>query len=136
MQLRRASQRFDVREEGRVIFADGSCALDCVIRDISDGGCRVECSLEMPLPERVFLALAQTADVFDCGVRWQIGKVAGLQFIDICGRQLRRALVGAEKPAAPARPSRVTRWLADCNPSDSGSRIATAIDGRRHGTSR
>jgi len=110
-----------------VIFADGSCALDCVIRDISDGGCRVECSLAMPLPERVFLALAQTADVFDCGVRWQIGKVAGLQFIDICGRQLRRALVGAEKPA-PARPSRVARWLADCNPASGGSQATIPVE--------
>ena len=111
MDNRRASQRIDIHQQGRVTFADGSCSLDCVLRDVSEGGCRVELSLTMPLPERLFLTVPHTSDVFDCTVRWQVGKAAGLQFIDICGRQMRRALVGPEQ-AAP-RPSRVSRWLAE-----------------------
>lgn len=109
MQEKRAFPRHDVEIEGRLIFADGACVLECVIIDISEDGARVKTALDVQAPERVYLWQAKTATVFDCEVRWQEHKLVGLSFVDICGRQMRRTLIEACSPAH--HKSRVSRWL-------------------------
>jgi hypothetical protein len=109
MQEKRAFPRLDVEIEGRLIFADGNCVLDCVIIDISEAGARINTALDVVAPPRVYLWQAKTATVFECEVRWQERKLIGLLFVDICGRQMRRSLIEACCPLE--HKSRVARWL-------------------------
>jgi hypothetical protein len=109
MQEKREFPRYDVEIEGRLIFADGTCVLDCVIIDISESGARIKTALDVVAPHRVYLWQAKTAMVFECEVRWQERKLIGLLFVDICGRQMRRSLIEACFPGQPK--SRVARWL-------------------------
>jgi hypothetical protein len=106
----RAAPRREVELPGRVVFADGSASLECLILDVSDGGVRVRTELSLVLPERVYIWRLDTADIFDCEVRWQLGNQAGLYIVDTCGRQMRKALIGS---SAPDHASRVARWLGD-----------------------
>ena len=108
MQDQRAAPRREVEIPGRLIFADGTAALECVILDVSDGGARVRTELSLVLPERVYLFQGDTADILDCEVRWQLANQAGLYIVDTCGRRMRKALIGAS-PAI--HESRVARWL-------------------------
>jgi hypothetical protein len=109
MQEKREFPRYDVEIEGRLIFADGSCVLDCVIIDISESGARIKTALDVTAPPRVYLWQAKTATVFECEVRWQERKLIGLLFVDICGRQMRKSLIEACFPEH--HKSRVARWL-------------------------
>ena len=90
---------------------DCSITLECLIVDVSDAGARVRTELALILPEKVYLWRSDTADLFDCEVRWQLAKEAGLSIVDSCGRQMRRALIGT--PAADEHHSRVARWIGE-----------------------
>jgi len=118
MREKRAFPRHDVEIEGRLVFADGTCMLDCTIIDISEGGARIKTTLDVRAPARAYLWQAKTATVFDCEVRWQEHKLIGLHFVDICGRQMRRTLMEACSPAH--HKSRVSRWL-EHEPDEKGS---------------
>jgi hypothetical protein len=114
MQEKRAFPRYDVEIEGRLIFADGSFVLDCMIMDISESGARIKTALDVAAPPRVYLWQAKTATVFECEVRWQERKLIGLLFVDICGRQMRKSLIEACFPEH--HKSRVARWLGQESP--------------------
>ncbi|MFM9846583.1 MAG: PilZ domain-containing protein [Hyphomicrobiaceae bacterium] len=116
MQEKRAFPRYDVEIEGRLIFADGACVLDCVIIDISESGARIKTALDVVAPHRVYLWQAKTAMVFECEVRWQERKLIGLLFVDICGRQMRKSLIEACFPEH--HKSRVERWLGHETPEN------------------
>jgi hypothetical protein len=109
MRDQRAFPRREVEIQGRLIFADGTAAIDCLIIDLSEGGARITTNLNIALPEKVYLWQSDTLDIFDCEVRWQLGTNSGLSIVDTCGRQMRRALLGAR--ATETRASRVSRWL-------------------------
>ena len=111
MRDQRANPRREVEIAGRLIFADGSASIDCLIVDLSDGGARITTNLNIALPERVYLWQSDTSNIFDCEVRWQLGTSSGLSIVDTCGRQMRRALIGV--PCIQDRPSRVSRWLGN-----------------------
>lgn len=110
MENRRAHPRREVRIDGKLILAEGARTLDCVILDLSEGGARVSVSVEMDLPEKVYLWQSDTDTVFDCEVRWREARYIGLRFVDTCGRQKRRRLLRVAKPAEAAA-GRISRWL-------------------------
>jgi hypothetical protein len=107
MQDRREHQRHAVEIDGKLIFADGRCAFDCVIIELSEGGARVRLSVEVDLPRKVYFWQMKTGSVLDCEVRWQEHKLVGLRFIDSCGRHLRKALIKACQPSQ----GRISRWI-------------------------
>lgn len=107
MQERRASPRHEVHIAGKIISPDMTCVTDCTIRSFSENGALVHTPAPTTVPSKVYLWQRCTGTVFDCQVRWQKnGNQFGLQFIDISGRALRRALI--EKYASEAaRPKAV-----------------------------
>lgn len=115
MQDQRAAPRQEVKIPGRLFLPDGSVTLECWIVDISDGGARIRTELGLVLPDRVYLWRGDTADIFDCEVRWQLAKDAGLLVVDRCGRQMRRALIVALPTAEHS--SRVARWMEAPQPT-------------------
>ena len=93
MTNRRADPRFEVRIPGKLMWANGAASKDCTIRDLSEGGARVDTIVYTEVPATVDLFEARTGNIFECAVRWHQGGMIGLQFVDVCGRLKRRMLI-------------------------------------------
>lgn len=93
MRDNRASPRHQVRINGKILSPDGSCTVDCVVKDISEGGALVNVRSNVVLGSRVYLWQAETGTLFECDVRWRKLDHVGLHFIDIASRAKVRALI-------------------------------------------
>ena len=107
---RRASPRHEVQnKEGRLLFVDQPCFVECTIRDISADGALLSMFVSVPLPTLVLLWEQQTGAIRECEVRWRKGRTVGVHFTDAYGRSTRRAFVetGLAQPRHPA----AAAWL-------------------------
>ena len=72
----------DVREPvqfpGRVVLPDGR-AVEVVVTDVSEQGCRIRTSATLPIAASVRLELAGKS--FDASVRWTLAGEAGLKLV-------------------------------------------------------
>jgi hypothetical protein len=75
---RRGDNRRTALKSGRIVFKDGS--LECRIRNISDGGARLEFGTPQLLPHTFELHVAGMP-ARQCSLRWAKGNVIGVQFI-------------------------------------------------------
>jgi hypothetical protein len=120
----RASDRYEVVIEGKIMSPDLADCLGCVIRNVSDGGALVAIDEGVDVPDRIYLWQQETGTTIACEVRWRKPGHVGLKFADphapavraltrICtpaSRQLRplpvyapRRSVTMPSPAASAR---------------------------------
>ena len=90
---RRTHPRFEVRIPGKLMWSNGACGRDCTIKDLSEGGACVATMAFIDIPDVVDLFEGKTGNIFECAVRWQRNGLIGLQFIDMCSRAKRRALI-------------------------------------------
>ncbi len=93
MDSRRAFTRFEVRIPGKLMWANGTCSKLCTFTDLSESGARVDTGVFTSVPDKVDLFEGKGGNIFECLVRWQQGALIGLQFVDICSRAKRRALI-------------------------------------------
>ena len=93
MDSRRAFSRFEVRIPGKLIWANGASAKTCAIQDLSESGARIDTAVFTSVPDKLELFEGRTGNIFECLVRWQQGAQIGLQFVDMCSRAKRRALI-------------------------------------------
>jgi hypothetical protein len=78
---RRAEPRIAVKRPGRLFYGPAlDLWVDCVIRDQSQLGVKIEVSKLFKLPERAVLADLQDGVAFDVLVKWRRRDMAGLQF--------------------------------------------------------
>ena len=89
---RRAFPRHEVRKDGRLLFVDQPCFVECTIRDISEDGALLSMFVSVPLPTLVLLWEQQTGAIHECEVRWRKGRTVGVHFTDVYGRSTRRAI--------------------------------------------
>lgn len=78
---KRRHVRRRVLRRAKLVYNNGTCTLDCEIRDISDGGCRVRLGSPILLPK--FLELHIQGDALErkCEIRWRSTKELGLLFL-------------------------------------------------------
>ncbi len=93
MQDSRAHPRIPTRLMGRLLSIDGRCNVNCTITDLSEGGAGVTSAEYYLIPNRVFLLVEKSGDIFECEVRRCRADGVGLSFIDSPGRACRRALL-------------------------------------------
>ena len=98
---RRAAPRYEVRKDGRLLFIDQPCFVECAIRNISEDGALVSMLVSVSLPPVVLLWEQRTGAIHECEVRWRKGRTVGVHFTDVYGRATRRAML--EKDFAPLR---------------------------------
>jgi len=95
-----AEQRISVRKrtflKGRIVFNNGSSSMDCLVRDLSEDGARLELSETMTLPEVFDLYIAQKDATFRATLRWRRQEAIGVTFA---------ASTKAPPEPAPAAPS-------------------------------
>jgi hypothetical protein len=93
MDDKRASPRLRSFLKGRVVFNGGQTSLECLIRDISSVGARLELSASVTLPDRFDLDLPHREQTSKVHVQWRRGSQIGVAFDHV-----------ETTPAAPAAP--------------------------------
>ena len=67
---------------GKIIFADGTMVVDCVIRNLSVGGARLDVPATLGLPHAFTLVDVQTERHYVATVAWRRGDQMGVEFSD------------------------------------------------------
>ncbi len=75
----RSSHRRRTLKTGKVVLSD-STVLDCLIRDMSESGARLEFGGPVELPREFRLFVAAANCVFPAELAWQRGLAAGVRF--------------------------------------------------------
>jgi len=75
----RASQRRRALKEAKVVMSDWT-TIDCVVRDMSETGAKVQFSGPTELPGEVRLLILSSNMLQPAEVAWQRGQSAGLHF--------------------------------------------------------
>jgi len=77
---KRNKQRQRVLKTGKIIFANGSFTVDCIIRNQSQIGARLQVPLSVAIPDRFTLLDAQSGLCRAARVVWRKGDELGIQF--------------------------------------------------------
>ena len=67
---------------GEIIFNGGTSAFECLVRDMSDRGCRLAMSSTVGVPSRFTLKIKRDGRQFSATVRWRDDKFIGIEFVD------------------------------------------------------
>ena len=78
----RRSERMRVFMAARILFNQGMMKVDCTIRNISDGGARLEVSDSVTLPEHFDLHIPQKNITRKVRLAWRNGDFCGVSYID------------------------------------------------------
>lgn len=92
-QNRRAVARLQTRKNGKILFVDQPCFVECIIRNISEDGALLSMLVSVPLPQQVLLWEQRTGTLYESEVRWRRDHMVGVHFLDARGRASRRALL-------------------------------------------
>jgi hypothetical protein len=80
MDEKRTSPRLRSFLKGRVVFNGGQTSLECLIRDVSSAGARLELSASITLPDRFELYLPHRDTTSKVHVQWRRGSQLGVAF--------------------------------------------------------
>jgi len=76
----RKSARRSTFRTGWVLDREGKAVTECVLREVSDTGARLELRHNVELPKNFTLALADQNTPRSCTTVWQLSIVAGVRF--------------------------------------------------------
>jgi methyl-accepting chemotaxis protein len=99
---KRTHVRYEVTLPAEIIWNNGGARLACTIKDISLEGARIDTGEFVAVPPKIYLFENDSAQLFECEVRWQNCAQIGLFFVDIGSPATRRALITRNVPASPA----------------------------------
>lgn len=71
-----------VLKGGKIIFADGTMVVDCVIRNLSVGGARLDVPATLVLPHAFTLLDVQADRQYIATLAWRRGDQMGVEFTD------------------------------------------------------
>lgn len=75
----RARQR--TLRSGKIVYNNQTCVMDCQIRDMSEGGCRVRVASTASLPRHFDIQITGMKERRLCEVKWRSPQELGVQFI-------------------------------------------------------
>ena len=88
MKDRRALVRHKTFIKGRIYFNNGLSSMDCIVRDLTEGGSRLEVSETVALPDVFELYLPNKDEYFHAKVEWRKANSLGISW-------------ASEQPAGP-----------------------------------
>lgn len=65
---------------GRIVFHDGVYSCDCIVRELSEGGARVEIPASRLIPRRFYFLSSKEDVAYDCELIWRTRMMAGFRF--------------------------------------------------------
>jgi hypothetical protein len=76
----RGEQRRKALKGGRIVFNNSASAIDCLVRDMSAKGARLEVESVLGVPNEFTLILADGSPPRQCTVRWKRARSIGVAF--------------------------------------------------------
>jgi hypothetical protein len=80
-QGKRSEVRQRALRSAKVIYNGRSCLVDCQIRDLSRGGCRIRISNSASVPAVFELQITGVSEIRLCEVRWRNATEVGVRFV-------------------------------------------------------
>ena len=65
----------------RIVPANINSVIDVTIRDLSDGGARIQIPVDAELPEAFCLLVVSEDQLYPAVVKWRVGEMTGIAFI-------------------------------------------------------
>ena len=78
---KRSRTRQRTLRSGKIIYNNQTCVMDCQIRDMSEGGCRVRVANTANLPRHFDIQITGRRERQLCEVKWRSPQELGVQFI-------------------------------------------------------
>ena len=78
----RASSRQRTVLRGCVSYNNRSAAADCLVRDVSSRGARLELSENVVIPDLIELYIPKRQETFRARVQWRRGNEVGVAYVD------------------------------------------------------
>lgn len=75
------ARRTRVLKKGRIIFQRGLRSIPCIVRDLSDGGAKLQFENAFMLPKQFDLHIDLEDFEVTCERRWEEGLTCGVQFV-------------------------------------------------------
>lgn len=82
---KRISPRVRTFLKGRVIFNNRMSTIDCVVRNISSTGAKLQLTETVTLPDLFELFIPQKGETVRAKLRWRRGEEAGVSFVTASG---------------------------------------------------
>ena len=82
MENKRRGPRQRVFKSGKIVFAGGSFSVDCVIRNQSQSGARLQIPTSVAIPDRFILVDGHAGARHEASVVWRKGDLIGVRFAD------------------------------------------------------
>ena len=105
MRERRKYPRLRVLKSAKLVLAK-STFFDCVVRDLTNGGARLEIPNAIDLPKEFEAAFGSGSSIRPCRLVWRTISAAGLEFLDIdasVGQSYASAMQVQQESVASAR---------------------------------
>ncbi|MBB2964961.1 PilZ domain-containing protein [Methylobacterium sp. R2-1] len=117
--------------KGRILFNKGASTMDCLIRDLSEAGARLELSETSTLPEVFDLYIQQKDATLRSTLRWRRDGAVGVAFVEA-----QKPAAAEPAPAADPSIAVLLRRIAELEAENAGLRsvIATMGTGSASGT--
>jgi hypothetical protein len=80
MEEKRKNPRRRLLKEGKIVFADALCLMDCTIRDMSEGGAKLMISNTIGIPSSFQLYEKSSGKLYPATVAWRQCNVIGVKF--------------------------------------------------------
>lgn len=80
MKERRALVRHKTFMKGRIYFNNRLSSMDCIVRDVTESGARLEFSENVTLPEAFELYLPARNEYFRARIEWRKGNLLGISW--------------------------------------------------------
>ncbi len=81
MEEHRTIQRRRSLLSAKISFNNSGSTLSCIVRDISDGGARLQFEIPKDVPAEFDLILTDRNQKFASKVAWRRGNLVGVQFV-------------------------------------------------------
>ena len=82
MEEKRRALRRRTLKGARVVFNNRQSSIDCVVRNLSDDGARLDLVSSIGVPDRLLLVFDDGCSKRSCEVKWRKAKSIGLLFVE------------------------------------------------------
>jgi hypothetical protein len=65
----------------RIVSANANSVIDVKVRDLSDGGARIQIPVDAELPEEFCVLIVSEDKLYPAVAKWRLGEMAGIAFI-------------------------------------------------------
>lgn len=99
--------------QGRIVFNNQSSTLDCVIRNLSQSGAKLELSGSVTVPDRFELMIPRKGEIRRARIVWRRGELMGIAFEDALEQAPDPASMAARLKSAQEENSRLRQRVAE-----------------------